>query len=121
VGSFTEELHGAGAEPPQGFKGDRAECVTGARVVCVVGPALVSVPKSCGVAGSASSGTKVRSCEGMDERDIGEHLARAGAQVAMEVPACLGAVCGTRRKPRILPLAAGGKAQAANELDKTMV
>jgi hypothetical protein len=47
--------------------------------------------------------------------DIGEHLARAGAQVAMEVPARLGAVCGANRKPRIPPLPAAGKAQAADE------
>jgi hypothetical protein len=68
VGGFTDELHGAGAEPPQAFKGDRATRISGAGVVRVIVPAaLVSVPKSCRVAWSASSGTKVRSCERMDE------------------------------------------------------
>jgi hypothetical protein len=55
------------------------------------------------------------SCEGMDERDISEHLAGARAQVAMEVLACLGAVGGAAGGQRILPLATGGKAQAADE------
>jgi hypothetical protein len=51
----------------------------------------------------------------MDEQDIREHMAWAGAQVAMEVPTCLRAVQGSGSEPRISPLTAGGKAKAANE------
>jgi hypothetical protein len=61
-------------------------------VVCVIVPALVSVPKSCSVARGASCGSKVRSRERMDERDIGEHMAGSQAKVAMEVPTGQGAV-----------------------------
>jgi hypothetical protein len=58
------------------------EC--GASMVRVIIPALsasrvVSVPQSGSVARGASSGAKVRRCEGMDERDISEHLAGTGA------------------------------------------
>jgi hypothetical protein len=51
----------------------------------------------------------------MDERSIGAQMAGAGAQGAMEVPACLGVVQGAGSEPRIPPLAAGGKAHAADE------
>jgi hypothetical protein len=63
VGGFTEELHGAGAEAPQGVKGQYAERISEACVVHAVVPALVSVPESCSVARGASCRTKVRSGE----------------------------------------------------------
>jgi hypothetical protein len=45
----------------------------------------------------------------MDEQDIGEHMAGAGAQVAMEVPwpACLRAIRGAGSELRIPTLASG--------------
>jgi broad specificity phosphatase PhoE len=49
----------------------------------------------------------------MEEQDIGEHMARA--QIAMEVPACLGARRSAESEPRTPPLVAGEKAQAADE------
>jgi hypothetical protein len=66
AGGFGEELHGARAEPPQGLKRYRSECMPGAGVVRVVVPALVSVPKSGCVARGADRRTKVWSCEGMN-------------------------------------------------------
>jgi hypothetical protein len=51
----------------------------------------------------------------MNEGDIGEHMSGAGAQVAMEVPAHLGAVWGAGSKPRIAPLTDRGNAKAADE------
>jgi hypothetical protein len=59
VGGFAEDLHGARAEPPQRFKGYRAERISGARGVCVVVPALFSVPQSGSVARGASHRAKV--------------------------------------------------------------
>jgi hypothetical protein len=115
VGGFVEELHGAGAEPPLGLKGYRAERRPGTCVVRVVVPVLVSTPKSCSVARGASRGTKVRSSERMNARYIGEHMAWARAQVAMEVPARLGAIRVAGSEPRTPPLAARKKAQAADE------
>jgi hypothetical protein len=115
VSGFAEELHCAGAEAPQGFKGYCAEHIPGACVLRVAVPALVSVPKSCSVARGASCGTKVRSSERMDERYVSKHMAGASAQVAMEVPGCLGMVRGAGSEPRIPALAAGGEAQAADK------
>jgi hypothetical protein len=60
-GGFAEELHRAGAEPLQGFKGYRTP---GTCVVREVVPALVSVPKSCSVARGASRGVRLRSQRG---------------------------------------------------------
>jgi hypothetical protein len=45
-------------------------------------------------------------------------MARSLAQVAVEAPACLGADRGVGRKPRVLPLSAGGEAKAANEFSQ---
>jgi hypothetical protein len=61
-------------------------------VVRIVVPALNSVPQSGCVARGAGRGTKVGSSEGMNEGDICKHVAGARAQVAVEVPARLGAV-----------------------------
>jgi hypothetical protein len=55
----------------------------------------------------------------MDERDVAEHVTGAWAQVAMEVPARLAAVGGAGGKPGVPPLAAGGKAQAAEKFEFT--
>jgi hypothetical protein len=44
VGGFAEELHGPGAEPPQGFERDRAKCISWVVVVGKVVLALVSIP-----------------------------------------------------------------------------
>jgi hypothetical protein len=79
-------------------------------------PALVGIPKSSGMARGAGGGTNVGSSQGMDERDldVGENVARPGAQVAVKVPACLRAVAG--HKPIVSPFSARGEAQAAHEL-----
>jgi hypothetical protein len=52
----------------------------------------------------------------MDERDVGKNVAGPRAQVAVKVPACLGAVGGARRKPGVSPFSTRGEAQAAHEL-----
>jgi hypothetical protein len=59
VGGFAQELHGPGTEPPQGFKRDRAECISRAVEFGKVVPALVSIPESSGMAGGACCGTNV--------------------------------------------------------------
>jgi hypothetical protein len=79
-------------------------------------PALVGIPKSSGMAGGVGGRTNVGSSQGMDERDVGKNVARPGAQVAMKVPACLGAVGGAGRKLGVSPFSARGEAQAAHEL-----
>jgi hypothetical protein len=61
-------------------------------VVGKVVPVLVGIPKSSGMARGAGGGANVRGSQGMDERDVGENVARPGAQVAVKVQACLGAV-----------------------------
>jgi hypothetical protein len=94
VGGFAEEFHGTGAEPPEGLQVYRAERIPRACVFRVVVPALVSVLTGCSVVRGASCGTKVRSGERIHERDIGEYMAGDRAQVAMEVPECLGALQG---------------------------
>jgi hypothetical protein len=83
VGGFAQELHGAGAESPQGLEGYRAKRTSGASVLCLVVPALVSVPQNGSADRGASSGAKVRNCKRMHEQDIGEHLARATMLVAL--------------------------------------
>jgi hypothetical protein len=113
---FAEELHGPETEPPQGFKRDSANCISRADVVGKVVPAPVVVTKSSGVARGASGGTNVGSSQGMDERDVGKNVAGPGAQVAVTVPACLGAVGGARRKPGVSPFSAGVEAQPAHKL-----
>jgi hypothetical protein len=87
VDGFKEELHGPGTESPQGFKRDRAECMFRAGVVGKVVLALVSIPKSSDMAWGPGGGTSVGSSQGMDERDVGENVARPGAQIAVKVPA----------------------------------
>jgi hypothetical protein len=74
MGGFAEELHGPGTEPPQGFKRDRAKCISRAVVVGKVVPALVSVPKSSGMAGGAGGGTNVGSSQGMDDSCVQSFL-----------------------------------------------
>jgi hypothetical protein len=69
------------------------------------------------MARGASGGAKVRSCKEMEERDVVEYMARAQAQGAMQVPACLGAVGVAGNKLGIPRLMAGG-AQTANEFSK---
>jgi hypothetical protein len=83
-------MHGPRTEPPQGFKRDRAECISRAVVVGKVIPALVGFQKSSGMAKDVGGGTNIGSSQGMDERDVGENVVRLGAQVVVEVPACLG-------------------------------
>jgi hypothetical protein len=61
VGGFVEELHGAGAEPPQHFKGYRAERISGARVVHVIVPGLFNIPQSHSVAMAPLQGCEPRS------------------------------------------------------------
>jgi hypothetical protein len=85
-------------------------------VVSRVVLALVGIPNSSGMARGPGDGTIVGSSQGMDERDVGENVARPGAQVAVKVPACLGAVGGAGRKPGVSPFPARGEAQAAHEL-----
>jgi hypothetical protein len=115
IGGFAEELHGPRTTPPQGFKRDRAECISRAVVVGEVVPALVGITKSSGMARGAGGRQEVGSSQGMDERHVGENVARPGAQVAVKVPACLGAVGGAGRKPGVSPYSARGEAQAAHE------
>jgi hypothetical protein len=68
------------------------------------------------MAGGAGCGTNVGSSQGMDERDVGENVARPRAQVAVKVPACLAAVGGAGCKPGVSPFLIRGEAQAAHEL-----
>jgi hypothetical protein len=112
VGGFAEKLHGPRTKPPQGFKRDRAECISRAVVVGEVVPALVGITKSSGMASGAGAGPDAGSSQGMDERDVGENVARPGVQVAVKVPACQGAVGGAARKPGVSPFSARGEAQA---------
>jgi hypothetical protein len=77
-------------------------------VVRKVVAALVGIPKSSGMAGGAGCGTNVGSSQVMDERDVGENVARPQAQVAVKVPACLGAVGGAGRKPGVSPFSTRG-------------
>jgi hypothetical protein len=116
VGGFAEELRGPGTEPPQGFKKDCAECIHRAVVVEKVVPALVCIPKSSGMARGAGGGTNVGSSQGMDEGDVSKNMAGPGAQVAVEVPACLGAVGGARLKPGVSPFSTRRETQATHEL-----
>jgi hypothetical protein len=50
----------------------------------------------------------------MAEGDVGENMARPRAQIAVKVPACVGAVEGSGRKPGVAPFSTKGEAQAAN-------
>jgi hypothetical protein len=118
VGGFAEELHRPRTEPPQGFQRERAECMYGAVVVGKEVSALVGIPKSSGMARGAGAGTNVGSSQGMDERDVGENVARPWAQVAVKVPAFMGAVGCAGRKPGVSPFSARGGAQAAHELTR---
>jgi hypothetical protein len=68
------------------------------------------------MARGAGGGTNVGSGWGMDVRIIGENVARPGAQLAVKVPACLGAVGSAGRKPGVSLFSATGEAQAAHEL-----
>jgi hypothetical protein len=79
VGGFPKELHGTGTEPPQAFKRDRAICASRALVVGKVFPALVGILKSSGMARGAVGGANVGSSQGIDEREVGENVARPGA------------------------------------------
>jgi hypothetical protein len=54
----------------------------------------------------------------MDERDVGENVARPGTQVAVKVLAFLGAVGGAVCKSGVSPFSARGEAQAAHEFTK---
>jgi hypothetical protein len=94
---------------------DRAERISRAVVVGKVDPELVGIPKSSGMARGACGGTNVLSSQEMDERDVGEKVARPGAQVAVNVPACLETVDGAERRPGVSPISARGEAQAAHE------
>jgi hypothetical protein len=67
------------------------------------------------MARGAGAGTNVGSNQGMDGRDVGENVARPGAQVAVKVPACLGAVGCAGRKPGVLPFSARGEAQVGSQ------
>jgi hypothetical protein len=53
-----------------------------------------------------------------DERDIHENVARPGAQVAVKVPARLGAFGGAGHEPGLPPFAAGREAHAAYEFSQ---
>jgi hypothetical protein len=66
------------------------------------------------MARGAGGGTNVGSSRGMDERDIGV-ARRLGAQVAVKVPAYLGAVGGAECKPGVSPFLAREEAKAACE------
>jgi hypothetical protein len=118
LGSFGEELHRSGAKAPQRFKGNGTKRISRACMVGVVVPTVISVPVSSRMARGASGGTEVRGGKETDERDVPEYVARARAQVAMEVPAGLGAVEGVGGKPRVSPLSVGGEAQAANKFSE---
>jgi hypothetical protein len=93
VGGFAEELHAAG-QSVQGFKGDDAERVSQTCMVRIV-PAPSGILESSSMAKGADDGRKVESGQGMDDRDICEYMAESVVLVAVEVPACLGAVGGT--------------------------
>jgi hypothetical protein len=63
------------------------------------------------MARGAGGGTYVGSSQGMDERDVGENVARPGVQVAVKVHACLGEVWGAglldkrpTRRSHLLPI-----------------
>ena len=116
VGGLRKELHGARTEPPKGFEGQQAESVARAVVVCVVLPAFVDVPASCGVAGVAGGLTDIRSGQGVNKRDIGKDVARAGVQDAVEVRACLGAMWGARSQAGVATVTAGGESQATHKV-----
>jgi hypothetical protein len=66
------------------------------------------------MATGAGGGPNVGSSQAMHEREV-ENVARPGAQVAVKVPACLGAVGGAGNKPGVSPFSARGEAQAAHE------
>jgi hypothetical protein len=77
---------------------------------------LGSIPKSSDMARGAGGGTNVGSSQGMDERDVGGNVARRGAQVAVQVPACLGTVGGEGHKSGVSPFSARGEAKAAQKI-----
>jgi hypothetical protein len=83
-------------------------------------PALVSIPKSSGMARGTGGGTNVGSSRGMDEQDVCEKVAQPRAQVAVKVPACLGPVGVAGCKPGVSPPAARGEAWAAHKFAKNL-
>jgi hypothetical protein len=82
VGGFNEELHGPGTAPPQGFKNDSSLCIPRSVKISKVFPALACIPKSSGMArgagGGTNIGTNIGSCQGIDERGVGENVTRPG-------------------------------------------
>jgi hypothetical protein len=72
------------------------------------------------MATGAGGGTNVRSGQGMNVCDVGENVARPGAQLAVRGPACLGAVGVAGRKPGVSLFSATGEAQAAHELARNI-
>jgi hypothetical protein len=115
VSGFAEELHCVGAKALQSLELDGKERIHRSGVVGAVVPTLVCAPESSSMARGASGSAKVRTGEGMDERDVAKHATGAWAQVATVVPAHLGAVGSVGAKPGVPPLAAGEEAQAANK------
>jgi hypothetical protein len=78
--------------------------------------ALLGVSKRCGMAGGVCSRASVRSSERVDAGDVQEHKAASLAQAAVKVPAFLWAIRRRGCKPGEPSLAAGGEAEAADEL-----
>jgi hypothetical protein len=70
------------------------------------------------MARGAGGGPNIATCQGMDERNVGEDVAMPGAQVAVKVPTCLGAVAGAWRKPGVSPFSVRGEAKAAHEFSQ---
>jgi hypothetical protein len=86
-----------------------AKCISRAVVVGKIVPVLGGFSKRSGMARGACGAQNIGSSEGMDERGVGENVARPGAQVAVKVPACLGVVGGAGRKAGVSPFSARGE------------
>jgi hypothetical protein len=82
-------------------------------VVRVAAPALVRVPESGSV---VKLNAAVRRYEAVRDMYIGQPMAWAWAQVAIEFPALLVTVVGARSKLKVPPLAARGKSHATDEV-----
>jgi hypothetical protein len=88
-------------------------------VVGKVVPMLVGIPKSSGMARGAGDTASIGSSQGMDQRKVGENEARPGMQVAVKVPACLGAVAGAGRNREYHPSRLEEKARRSTNSRRT--
>ena len=116
MGNGAQKLHGTRAETPECRESDRFKMMARAGMMALVCGGVGGVATARCVTGFGRSAVHISVGEGVDEGNVAQDVARAGANMCVEIPARLRVVECTSAAASVGALAAVGEAAAAENL-----